>query len=593
MTDGTLTQEQAAIADTACAARTLVTAGPGTGKTHTLVARLSNLVDVQQVPPGGVLVLSFSRAAVGELRKRLRDGETDASAIVPLTFDSFATQLLSRVDPDGAWTEESFDGRIRHAIDRIDDIAQFLSETEHICIDELQDLVGVRMRFVQVLLTKLDCGFTLLGDPAQGIYDFSLGDDETPENDGSPALYAFLRAVFSDVLTEHRLTQNHRAKTDRAKSAALLGAQVVDDPETASLELLKILENAPRLASLTSIDHLQGRTALLCRNNGQALWVSRALHEAGVQHQVQRGAQSRVVAPWLAEVCRVSGGGILSMAKLTRILEELDSSTDLDVPLAEEVFRPLRKAGKVDNAIDLDKVTRTMRTRGLPEDLDVAQDSLIRVSTVHRSKGLEFDNVVVVTDAAQVWDPPLSSESTRELFVALTRTISGLCTVELPELVGRLSLNKSADRWSYVSWKKWPKAMAITAGDICRTDPFGGAGAAEIQQLIRGMRPGQEIELRFVRPRIGEPGAIYDAVVDGVMFGRMSEGFEHSLLRTLRSAGNNWKYPKRIVGLRVDAVGTVGGDPMITNQAGLGTGGAWLVPSLVGFGEFEYDWENT
>jgi len=42
-----------------------------------------------------------------------------------------------------------------------------------------------------------------------------------------------------------------------------------------------------------------GRTAVLCRTNGQALIVSEQMHRLGVPHRLQRSAQDRVAPIWL------------------------------------------------------------------------------------------------------------------------------------------------------------------------------------------------------------------------------------------------------------------------------------------------------
>jgi superfamily I DNA/RNA helicase len=49
----------------------LVSAGPGTGKTHTLVRRIAHLVQNESVPADRVVVLTFTRKAAKELRSRL------------------------------------------------------------------------------------------------------------------------------------------------------------------------------------------------------------------------------------------------------------------------------------------------------------------------------------------------------------------------------------------------------------------------------------------------------------------------------------------------------------------------------------------
>src|SRR5262249_22227660 len=53
-----LTAEQAEVTDAPASARLLVTAGPGAGKTHVLIARLAALIDEGVSPGHGILVLS-------------------------------------------------------------------------------------------------------------------------------------------------------------------------------------------------------------------------------------------------------------------------------------------------------------------------------------------------------------------------------------------------------------------------------------------------------------------------------------------------------------------------------------------------------
>ncbi|MFP5239199.1 MAG: UvrD-helicase domain-containing protein [Acidobacteriota bacterium] len=57
--------------------RMLVLAGPGTGKTHTLMARIRHLID-GGAEPGEILVLTFTRRAAQELRERLGEKEGQA-----------------------------------------------------------------------------------------------------------------------------------------------------------------------------------------------------------------------------------------------------------------------------------------------------------------------------------------------------------------------------------------------------------------------------------------------------------------------------------------------------------------------------------
>jgi superfamily I DNA/RNA helicase len=75
----------------------LVLAGPGTGKTTTLVEAVVHRVEQRGLTPEQVLVLTFSRKAAAELRERItaRLGRTTRGALA-MTFHSYAFALLRR-----------------------------------------------------------------------------------------------------------------------------------------------------------------------------------------------------------------------------------------------------------------------------------------------------------------------------------------------------------------------------------------------------------------------------------------------------------------------------------------------------------------
>src|ERR1700676_1196088 len=75
----------------------LVLAGPGTGKTTTIVAAVEERVKRRGIDPGRILVLTFSRKAAGELRDRItaRLGRTTSEPLA-LTFHSYAYALVRR-----------------------------------------------------------------------------------------------------------------------------------------------------------------------------------------------------------------------------------------------------------------------------------------------------------------------------------------------------------------------------------------------------------------------------------------------------------------------------------------------------------------
>ena len=147
----------------------------------------------------------------------------------------------------------------------------------------MQDLVDVRAELVKAVLAHAECGFTLFGDPAQGIYNFQL-EDRAARAIGSLALFQWLRDNFDD-LERHTLDHNFRAQTDEARTALFAGAAL--NARTPDYEDIRYrLESAmlglpsfPDLAGAAPFLRSQepGSTAVLVRTNGQALLVSREL----------------------------------------------------------------------------------------------------------------------------------------------------------------------------------------------------------------------------------------------------------------------------------------------------------------------------
>lgn len=74
----------------------LLQAGPGTGKTRTLVARVESLLD-EGVDPRRILLLTFSNKAAGEMAERLAQKRPQQAAALCIgTFHSFGLDILRR-----------------------------------------------------------------------------------------------------------------------------------------------------------------------------------------------------------------------------------------------------------------------------------------------------------------------------------------------------------------------------------------------------------------------------------------------------------------------------------------------------------------
>ncbi len=91
-------QQQAVVQE---AARLLILAGPGTGKTHTLTCRIAHLIKTKKVPPQLILAVTFTHKAAGEMRQRLRAmlGYLKPMPFIA-TFHALCLRLLQELDPN-------------------------------------------------------------------------------------------------------------------------------------------------------------------------------------------------------------------------------------------------------------------------------------------------------------------------------------------------------------------------------------------------------------------------------------------------------------------------------------------------------------
>lgn len=594
----TWTDEQEAVLALAPDARALVVAAAGTGKTAVLIERLSRLINEESLAAGSeILVVSFTRAAVGEIRRRLAEAAGGSRTATVMTFDSFASRILAAVDPGGTWMEAGYEGRIEAAIALIRDSAEakaIMSGIRHILVDEIQDLVCPRSVFIATLLNELKGGFTAFGDPAQAIFDYQAAPQAID-------IFEAIRMRFRPMLDELPLSLNHRAQTEATKAVIEIGAPLSGgDPDYQAIrvELVAFAKSLPSLGGASQaagqLKRASRPTAILTRNNGQALLVSRALRDLSVPHSLRRRAVDRAIAPWLARTVLGMDRAQTSRRALAQQYEDLVGERG---PSFDEAWMQLRRFNPGGpQAADLDLIHRRIVAGRVPDDLTPSQTEIVTVSTVHRSKGLEFDTVVIVDPGASLdlRRPEALPEETRVLYVALTRAQRYLFRFES----GHRPLRKddSTDRWIKPGPQAWQTFGIEIGGDDM--DPAFPAGAhllpdedaSDIQNYLwESVKVGHPIELKLLRASIaGPPTAIYAASHNGKTVAITGQQFGEHLGRRLGNSRAPRRWPKRITDLHVEGIDTVAGPRAYGQNAGIGGTGLWLRLRAVGLGEFDW-----
>jgi hypothetical protein len=591
-----LTEEQREIARFPADAKTIVLAGAGTGKTRLLAARLVDLIDRQDLGPADVLVLSFSRAAVSEIRKRVALGG-GTRGVSPATFDSFATNVLGSFDPSGEWHDQGYERRIETATRLLqvnEEARARVSDLQHVLIDEAQDLVGVRARLVMELLETVRGGATLFGDPAQSIYGFS--EDGAREGEG---ILDLIRRRFPDRFMERRLSRNFRAVSAVTKSVLPFGERLqVSIPDYTGIrrDLESFILGLPVITELAHAGPMLRRrdgrtTAILCRTNGEVLAISRLCFKLNVEHQVQRRASDRVAPPWIAAV--VAGVEAVRIGR-RHLMERLECITGRYALSADEMWRQVRllDRGASDN-VDLRAIATRIRDGTFPEELNAVPREPVTVSSIHRAKGLEFDRVVVLEPGPHGAETAGEGEEVRVLYVALTRAISELYMLRRLDM-GGLRFIPRIGRWTRQEYRGKARrisAFEVVGSDVDGSEPPGAVGVrscdvSETQRYIRSrIEPGDPVDIVVLREG-RDAGKDFGIQHDGQLVGMMSRMFCELLGRALGERRTVW--PRRIGGLRVECVDTVAGDEIAGAAHALGASGMWCRVRVHGLGDLEY-----
>ncbi|WP_017719812.1 RecQ family ATP-dependent DNA helicase [Kamptonema formosum] len=173
----------------------LVIAGPGSGKTRTIVRRIAHLVKVKRIDPDRILVLAYNRNAVRELRLRLQDiiGSA-ASGLRVYTFHGLALALLGWAQgSERLSNDEEFTKLLKEACDLIelgeesDDgdtqarRIELLGNVEYIFVDEYQDVAEDEYRLIKLIAglgysgdesRSVQINLCVIGDDDQNLYEF-------------------------------------------------------------------------------------------------------------------------------------------------------------------------------------------------------------------------------------------------------------------------------------------------------------------------------------------------------------------------------------------------------------------------------------
>ena len=441
---GSLTGTQSDIINDSESRFIVVPAGPGSGKTYVLVRKLASLILLEDVKSEQLLMLTFSRAAAVEFKKRLRDLIGNAAEYVEIkTFHSYSFDILGRkgsVDDSGHIVADAVEGILRGRVERSRITKSIL------VIDEAQDLGVQEFELVKELIRlNDDMRVIAVGDDDQNIYEFRGSDSGNMKSlitDYGASVYDMMENFRSSEAVVSISNNYVKGMSNRLKSAPIICRRsdrgCVRLIHHASLDyeqaiVNEILSGAPG-----------GTVCVLTATNDDALVISALLNKSGRRARLIRsndGFYLRDLAEFrfFLDTIREFDAACLDNDTWTKsaemVVEHFRGSECL------EMFRNCLEAFNEEcpgrkYISDFENFLLESRL----EDFSKSRSSEIIVSTIHKSKGCEYDNVYISLKGLG----DITDRERRMIYVGMTRAKNNL-SVHFSNV--NLFLDKSLQRF--------------------------------------------------------------------------------------------------------------------------------------------------
>ncbi|MCO5290140.1 MAG: RecQ family ATP-dependent DNA helicase [Chitinophagaceae bacterium] len=400
----------------------VVAAGPGSGKTRLLVHKLASLLLMEDVKHEQLLMVTFSRAAATEFKKRLLKLIGNAANFIEIkTFHSYCFDLLGKVG-----SIEKSDEIIKKTIQKIKNKEVEVSRITKtvLVIDEAQDMDKDEFDLITALMEQNEeMRVIAVGDDDQNIFEF--------RGSSSKYLEQFIR---ENNAVKYELVENYRSKNNLVdfsnRFVKRISHRLKQTPIIAkqnSNGQIKIIhyQNGnliqPLVEDILSTG-LSGTTCVLTKTNEEALQITGLLLKNKIPAKL---IQSN------------DGFSLYNIDEVRYFLNQLNLADDV-YTISDEIWLNARRAAvnKYQHSTKLEILENIIKDfeasnpkskyksdlevfilESKPEDFLNENGETIFVSTIHKSKGKEFDNVFLMLENFN----PATDEAKRLLYVAMTR----------------------------------------------------------------------------------------------------------------------------------------------------------------------------
>lgn len=400
----------------------VVAAGPGSGKTKVLVHKLASLLLMEDVKHEQLLMLTFSRAAATEFKKRLLKLIGNAANYIEIkTFHSYCFDLLGKVG-----TLEKSTDILNTTVERIKngDVEANKITKNVLVIDEAQDMNGDEFALINALMEQNEeMRIIAVGDDDQNIYEFRGASSKYLE-----------QFIYDNNAVKHELVENYRSKSNLVAFSNQFVRQIqhrlketpifANQTDNGKIKIVKYQSNnliTPLVNDIANTD-LSGTTCVITKTNEEAIKVTGLLLKNDIKAKL---IQSN------------DGFSLYNLVEVRFLLDKVDLGTDI-YTISDEVWNnakrelidTFRTSNKLEICLNIIKdfeVTNPYKKYKSDLEVLIRESKLedfynengetVFVSTIHKAKGKEFDNVFLLFENFD----STTDEAKRQIYVAMTR----------------------------------------------------------------------------------------------------------------------------------------------------------------------------
>lgn len=406
-------------------------------------------------------MVTFSRAAATEFKKRLQKLIGNAAHFVEIkTFHSYCFDLLGRVG-----SLEKSNEIITKTIEKIKsgEVEPNRITKTVLVIDEAQDMNQEEYDLIRTLMeNNEDMRVIAVGDDDQNIYEFRGASSKHLED-----------FITANSATKHELVQNYRSKSNliefsnqfvqrishRLKHLPISAVQ----PDNGNIKVVRHRSGNLIIPMVQEIidSSLIGSTCVLTKTNEEASQIAGLLLKNGIHAKLIQSNDGfnlynlLEVRYFLGRLNMIDGMYVINdeiwESAKRDLIEKYRSSSKLEICnniISEfESSCPPRKYMS-----DFEAFIRESKM----EDFYGLRGETIFVSTIHKAKGKEFDNVYLLLENFDA----TTDEAKRQLYVAMTRAKTNLTIHLNSEILDKLTadgLVRVEDTQTYFP----PKGFAV------------------------------------------------------------------------------------------------------------------------------------